>query len=574
MILSLFPIALVIILFFPYIIAYEFASSVTVDQSGKGQFKTIQDAINSVPSGNNKWFRIHISSGIYNEKVSIPPEKECIYLEGSNLSKPIITSDNHISSESATFRSSANNFVANNIKFVNSYKNVKSAPAAIVYGNKTTFKNCEFIGYRNTLADFKGTHYYRSCYIEGAIDIIWGWGQSFFETCKIKVTSGPNSKGYITAQGRDYAEDSNGFVFWRCDVDGIGQAYLGKAYGSSSRVVFIESNMSSVVIPAGWDAWFHDKAGLTYVEAGCRGSGANSVLRVPWTRIMEYNEKALEQYSLENFVDKDQWIADTLLVTLEKVSISSDKEFIFLEGSNVSKPIISSDIHLSSQSATLNSSANNFVAKNIKFLNLYNIDRKMINVTSSPAATIYGNKTAFYDCEFIGYTNILADFRGSHYYRSCFFEGTSDIIWGWGQSFFEQCKITVIGEPNTKSYITAQGRDYAEDSNGFVFTRCDVDGTGQAYLGRPYGASSRVVFIQSTLSSVVIPVGWDAWMHEGNKDGLTYIEAGCQGSGANSSLRAPFTRILDTKSEALEEFLPDNFTDKDRWISETFEIIA
>lgn len=40
-------------------------STRVVDQSGNGQFKSIQSAIDSVPSGNQKWFCIHVTSGIY-----------------------------------------------------------------------------------------------------------------------------------------------------------------------------------------------------------------------------------------------------------------------------------------------------------------------------------------------------------------------------------------------------------------------------------------------------------------------------------------------------------------------------
>ncbi|XP_047332018.1 probable pectinesterase 29 [Impatiens glandulifera] len=293
---SLFPISLVIIFFFPYNLAYDFASTVTVDQSGGGKFKTIQDAINSVPDGNNKWFHIIISPGTYNEIVSIPLEKEYIFLEGTTLSKTIITSDIHSSSDVATFTSSANNFVAKNIKFQNSYNlhqknNVEPAVAAIIRGDKSAFYNCEFIGYQDTLADFQGRHYYKSCSIEGGVDFIWGFGQSVFEDCKIHVNVEPNFRGYITAQGRGSEQDSSGYVFLRCVVDGSGQVYLGRGYRASSRVVFIESTFSSVVIPAGWDAWHGEghESGLTYIEAGCSGSGANSPQRVSWAKIEDSN---------------------------------------------------------------------------------------------------------------------------------------------------------------------------------------------------------------------------------------------------------------------------------------------
>ncbi|XP_047326698.1 probable pectinesterase 55 [Impatiens glandulifera] len=255
---------------------------VVVDKSGKGHFKTIQSAINSVPDGNNKWFHIIVNSGVYYEKVSISAEKEYIFLDGSGSSRTIISWGDHQSTgTSATFSSSANNFVSKGITFVNSYnikQTTKLAPAlaVILSGDKAAFYNCGFIGFQDTLCDFQGRHYFRSCYIEGVADFIWGYGQSVYQNCNIKVNGrGAISLGYITAQGRGSAQDSNGFVFNGCNVGGIGKAYLGRAYGSFSRVVFIKSTFSSVVTPLGWDNGFHpgEERNFTYVEAECRGTG-------------------------------------------------------------------------------------------------------------------------------------------------------------------------------------------------------------------------------------------------------------------------------------------------------------
>ena len=39
------------------------AETITVDQSGKGDFKSVQNAVDSIPSNNNKWIHILISPG-------------------------------------------------------------------------------------------------------------------------------------------------------------------------------------------------------------------------------------------------------------------------------------------------------------------------------------------------------------------------------------------------------------------------------------------------------------------------------------------------------------------------------
>ena len=63
--------------------------------------------------------------------------------------------------------------------------------------------------------------------------------------------------GFITAQGRQSAADPSGFVFEGGSVSGTGQAYLGRAYGPYSRVIFHGTTFDSVVFPLGWDAWHY-----------------------------------------------------------------------------------------------------------------------------------------------------------------------------------------------------------------------------------------------------------------------------------------------------------------------------
>lgn len=78
------------------------------------------------------------------------------------------------------------------------------------------------------------------------------------QDCMIHVNVGllPEvNQGYITAQGRQSAKDLSGFVFKQCTIMGSGKAFLGRAYGPFSRVVFEDTNMGNVVAPEGWNAW-------------------------------------------------------------------------------------------------------------------------------------------------------------------------------------------------------------------------------------------------------------------------------------------------------------------------------
>ncbi|XP_042486105.1 probable pectinesterase 29 [Macadamia integrifolia] len=244
---------------------------IKVDPSGYGDFKTIQSAIDSVPSNNKNWICIYVRIGIYREKVMIPMDKPFILLQGERRNNTIISWDDHTTlAESPTFSSFADNFSARHIGFKNTYnledrmqKNPRvPAVAAVIAGDKSSFYKCNFFGLQDTLWDMQGRHYYKSCHIEGAIDFIVGMGQSIYERCVIYVISrmlDPNGiweyPGYITAQGRNSPTESNGFVFKNSAVYGNGAAYLGRAWRDYLRVLFYNTSLSNIVVPQGWDAW-------------------------------------------------------------------------------------------------------------------------------------------------------------------------------------------------------------------------------------------------------------------------------------------------------------------------------
>ncbi|KAJ9681740.1 hypothetical protein PVL29_017900 [Vitis rotundifolia] len=237
--------------------------TITVAPSGQANFRRIQDAIDFIPSGNNQWIRIKVFPG----KVNIPIEKPYIFLEGHGAKATIIKWGDHSETNlSATFTSFADNFVAKDISFQNSYnlpeypsQPIKPAAAASIYGDKSAFYSCGFMGLQDTLWDVTGRHYFSACYIEGAVDFICGDGQSFYENCHIKMNgrSLPSGTwgGYITAQKRSSPSDPSGFVFDGGAVVGSGKAFLGRAWGPYSRVIFQRTKLDIDVMPEGWDAW-------------------------------------------------------------------------------------------------------------------------------------------------------------------------------------------------------------------------------------------------------------------------------------------------------------------------------
>ncbi|OIW08077.1 hypothetical protein TanjilG_21057 [Lupinus angustifolius] len=251
------------------------ASTITVNQCGcEGGFKSIQQAIDSIKSNNDQWVKIHIDAGTYTEEIEIPSEKPCLILEGEGSENTIIQYNDHQTEKKnwrPTFHSNPPNVIVLGITFKNTFNlgvpshNFTQALAAGIFGDKSVFYKCSFVGFQDTLLDSNGRHYFKDCFIQGEVDFIFGSGQSYYEDCIINVTGRNNSslKGYITAQSRSSENDPSGFIFKGGSIIGNGDAYLGRAYGPYSRVIFYGTYFSSLVAPEGWYPW--DYKGHEYV---------------------------------------------------------------------------------------------------------------------------------------------------------------------------------------------------------------------------------------------------------------------------------------------------------------------
>ncbi|PIA46185.1 hypothetical protein AQUCO_01500004v1 [Aquilegia coerulea] len=93
--------------------------------------------------------------------------------------------------------------------------------------------------------------------------------------------------------------------------------------------------------------------------------------------------------------------------------------------------------------------------------------------------------------------------------------------------------------------------------HGLQDTFCNnVFGSGTiTYLGRGWGAYSRVIFYQSELSNVVVPQGWDAWKS---------AEYCCRASGSDTSERLPWEMPMDRITAS--NFSDISYIDQEGWL--------
>jgi pectinesterase len=275
----------------------------TVAPNGDGQFKSIQDAINAAPQSTSRtrpWV-IHIKPGIYKELIYVQREKRFISLVGEDAEKTVLTYNlnaNMLGPDGkiiGTFRTAstmidADDFTAENLTFENSAGPVGQALAIRIEGDRVAFRHCQFLGWQDTILANRGRHYFVDCYIAGHVDFIFGGATVFFERCHIHCLR----NGYITAASTP-TEQPFGFVFSHCRITGETadvKTYLGRPWRDFAGVVFLNTEMSAVVRPAGWHNWDKPAREKTarYAEYRSAGPGAQRGARVPWSRQLSATE--------------------------------------------------------------------------------------------------------------------------------------------------------------------------------------------------------------------------------------------------------------------------------------------
>ncbi|CAA7044273.1 unnamed protein product [Microthlaspi erraticum] len=254
----------------------------------------------------------------------------------------------------------------------------------------------------------------------------------------------------------------------------------------------------------------------------------------------------------------------------EKLTIPKEKGFIYLQGEGIEHTVVEYDDHQATDtSATFSAFADDIVISGITFKNTYNIQNNEMEMVPAVAARMLGDRYLVTDSGFDGLQDTLFDAKGRHYYKRCVISGGIDFIFGYGQSFFEGCTLNltlgIYAPGRLYGTITAHQRPSPSDNGGFVFSDCTITGTGKTLLGRAWGPNARVIFYGSTLSDVVLPIGWDAWHVTGQEGGLTFVESGCTGDGADTSARVPWLKQLSVN--VVVGLASVSFIDQDGWIS-------
>ncbi|EED14650.1 pectin methylesterase, putative [Talaromyces stipitatus ATCC 10500] len=250
------------------------AGSIVVAKSG-GKYSTISAAIAALSTTSTSTQTIFIEQGTYNEQVYIPSLKGELVIYGqtedtSSYSSNLVTITHGLSASqagsddlSATLRNYAAKSRIYNINVKNTYGSGAQALALSAYATDQGYYGCQFIGYQDTVLAETGNQLYAKCYIEGAIDFIFGQhATAWFDGCDIGVVARNGNVGTITANGRSSSSDPSYYVINKSNIAAAsgqsvsaGSYYLGRPWSQYARVVFQYTSMSNVINSAGWEVW-------------------------------------------------------------------------------------------------------------------------------------------------------------------------------------------------------------------------------------------------------------------------------------------------------------------------------
>jgi pectinesterase len=231
---------------------------IVVSKDGKGDFKTIQGAINSLTDSSGATRVIFIKNGTYTEKIYI--EKHNISLVGESRDKTIITQavardewrcDHMDDWGVATVNIDGNDISFRNLSVINSYgfdvvgdKTIPCKNDTVTHTKKispgghqmalrtnkgTRFSaiNCLFRAYAgDTVSPWdtnNGMYYFKDCIMEGGVDFYCPRGWAYAENCKFISHTGVAA---IWHDGSKW-EDSK-TVLVNCKFEGFDNFNLGR----------------------------------------------------------------------------------------------------------------------------------------------------------------------------------------------------------------------------------------------------------------------------------------------------------------------------------------------------------
>lgn len=288
---------------------------IVVSADGNGDFRTMGEAIASIPQNNKQRRVIFVKRGTYKEKLSI--DRPYLTVVGESPDSTRLTYDAKPSDigkdgnplgtyHDYSVKITGNDFSAKDITFeTTAGSTVGQAVALDVRADHASFDNCHILGYQDTLllrnkTDASVTDnvpdqptvqtyrsYFKNCYISGSVDWVFGAAEAVFDKCTMHAML----NGYATAASTPQAQ-KYGFVFRDSVVTGENpysgalQTYLGRPWRPYAAVAYVNTKMDRNVPAIGWHDWGKpaNQSTARYYECNSSGDGYNAAGRATWVK--------------------------------------------------------------------------------------------------------------------------------------------------------------------------------------------------------------------------------------------------------------------------------------------------
>ena len=289
------------------------------------------------------------------------------------------------------------------------------------------------------------------------------------------------------------------------------------------------------------------------------------------------------QRAVDHVLDRPPRNVDRVILEIrpgtyrERVKVPRGMPPVTLRGRDAEKTTITSSMSAAAAGGTFFSpivevNCDGFEAENLTFENSFGVGSQAV------ALSVHSDRSEFRNCRFLGWQDTLYTAWGRQQYRDCLIEGHVDFIFGAAAAVFDGCRIHSRGA----GYITAHFRTTADAPTGYVFRNCKLTGepgllaraaaksnepappypdknSGKGvFLGRPWRAFARVVYLNCEMGEHIRPEGWDNWNgNTANESTAWFGEFGSSGPGANPDARVRWAHRLT--AEDAEKFAPEVF---------------
>ncbi|KAL6853483.1 hypothetical protein ACP4OV_019512 [Aristida adscensionis] len=252
----------------------------------------------------------------------------------------------------------------------------------------------------------------------------------------------------------------------------------------------------------------------------------------------------------------------------ENVEVGKKKRELMIVGDGMDATVITGSRNVVDGATTFNSATLAVAGDGIILQDLRVENTAGPEKHQAVALRVSADRAVVHRCRAAGFQDTLYAHALRHFYRGCAVSGTVDFVFSNAAAVLQRCALAARRPMRgQKNAVTAQGREDPNQNTGTSVQACRVVPAPElaaapapaarefpTFLGRPWKAYSRTVYMQSYLDAHVDPRGWLEWDGEFALATLFYGEYRNEGPGAGTAARVrwPGYHVIADRSVAMQ----------------------